>query len=391
MITIPDSLSAFAVLAPLLFAAGVSGAEPPSGHDYLAYIGTFTEQNSKGIYVFRFNASTGQLTPIGLAAESNNPTFLAIHPNHRFLYATVEVDELHGQKTGAVAAYAIDRNTGKLTFLNEVSAHGPGSCHVTVNKTGKCVFVANYSGGSIAVLPLGTDGKLHEASAAIQHHGSSVNKERQEGPHAHCIKPSPDNRFALVADLGLDQVLVYRFDPVKATLAPNDPPFAKTPSGAGPRHFVFSSDGRFVYVINEIQCTVSTFAYDGKQGALRLKDTISTLPRGYKITNDDSTAEIRMHPSGKFIYGSNRGHNTIAVFAVDSTQGTLKPIEHVSTQGKTPRGLNIDPTGSYLIAANQDSDSLVVFQIDPNSGKLTPTGQKVKAYSPVDVEFVPVK
>jgi len=377
---------AFALVLFLL-AMGVSGAE----RDYLAYTGTYTGKNSKGIYVFRFNAATGKLAPIGLAAESNNPSFLAIHPNHRLLYAAIEVGDLDGQKSGAVAAYSIDRSTGKLTFLNQVSSHGAAPCHVTVDKTGKNLFVANYDGGSIAVLPIGADGKLGEASAAIQHHGSSVNKERQQEPHAHCIRPSPDNRFALVADLGLDEVLVYRFDPAKGTLTPNDPPFGKTPAGAGPRHFAFSPNGKFVYVINEIQCTASTFAYDAKNGALHLLDTISTLPDGYKVTTEDSTAELRVHPSGKFVYGSNRGHDSITVFAVDSASGTLKTLERVSTQGKTPRGFDIDPTGSYLIAANQNSDSLVVFQIDHNTGKLTPTGQKIEAFAPVDVEFVPVK
>ena len=382
-----DSFSCLALaLAPLLFAAGLSGAE----HDYFAYTGTYTKRNSKGIYVFRFNAATGKPAPIGLAGEANNPSFLAIHPNHRFLYAVIEVGEIGGQQSGAVAAYSIDRTSGKLTFLNQVSSHGAGPCHVIVDKTGKNVFVANYDGGSIAVLPIGADGKLGEASAAIQHHGSSVNKERQQEPHAHCIQPSPDNRFALVADLGLDEVLVYHFDPSKGTLTPNDPPFGKTPAGAGPRHFAFSPNGRFVYVINEIQCTASTFEYDAKRGALRLKDTISTLPNGYKITNHDSTAELRVHPSGKFVYGSNRGHDSIAVFAVDAAEGTLTPVEHVSTQGKTPRGFNIDPTGSYLIAGNQDSDNLVVFQIDHNTGKLTQV-QKVEAFEPVDVEFLPLK
>lgn len=383
-----DSFSCLAfALVLFLLAMGVSGAE----RDYLAYTGTYTGKNSKGIYVFRFNAATGKLAPIGLAAESNNPSFLAIHPNHRLLYAAIEVGDLDGQKSGAVAAYSIDRSTGKLTFLNQVSSHGAAPCHVTVDKTGKNLFVANYDGGSIAVLPIGADGKLGEASAAIQHHGSSVNKERQQEPHAHCIRPSPDNRFALVADLGLDEVLVYRFDPAKGTLTPNDPPFGKTPAGAGPRHFAFSPNGKFVYVINEIQCTASTFAYDAKNGALHLLDTISTLPDGYKVTTEDSTAELRVHPSGKFVYGSNRGHDSITVFAVDSASGTLKTLERVSTQGKTPRGFDIDPTGSYLIAANQNSDSLVVFQIDHNTGKLTPTGQKIEAFAPVDVEFVPVK
>jgi 6-phosphogluconolactonase len=240
-------------------------------------------------------------------------------------------------------------------------------------------------------MPVNADGSLHEASAFVQHTGSSVNKERQEAPHAHCIFNSPDNRFALAADLGLDELLVYRFDPAAGSLTPNNPPFGKTPPGSGPRHFAFHPNGRFVYVINEIKCTLSTFSWDAARGALKELQTVSTLPDGYKVTNDDSTAEVRVHPSGKFVYGSNRGHDSIAVFAVDPAKGTVTPVERVSTQGKTPRGFGIDPTGGYLIAGNQDSDSLVVFRIDPKTGRLTPTGQKLEAFAPVDVEFVAVK
>ena len=392
MKTISNSLPLLmAWLAPVLFAAVALGADRASGNDYLAYIGTYTQKNSKGIYVFRLNSSTGKLTPLGLAAETTSPSYLAIHPNHRFLYAVAEVNNFGGKKSGAVSAFSIDRSTGKLTLLNQVSSRGSGPCHVMVDPTGKTLLVANYDSGSVAALPVGQDGRLREASAAIQHHGTSVNPERQEGPHAHCINNSPDNRFVLAADLGLDQVLVYRFDPARGSLAPNDPPFGKTPPGAGPRHFAFHPNGRFVYVINEIQCTASTFSYDAQRGALKLLATVSTVPKDYKVTKDDSTAEIRVHPSGKFVYGSNRGPDSIAVFSVDSTTGTLHPIEYVSTQGKTPRGFNIDPTGSYLIAGNQDSDSLVVFRIDQKTGRLTPTGQKLEAYAPVDVEFVAVK
>ncbi len=392
MMTIRDFFPLLAVLLvlPLLVTRG-RGADRNAGQDSLAYVGTGSEKGSEGIYVFRFHAASGKLTPLGLAAEATNPSYLAIHPNHRFLYAVNEVNELGGQKTGAVSAYSIDSKTGKLTFLNQVSSHGTGPCHVTVDKTGKNVFVANYEGGSIAVLPIEADGKLHEASAAIQYHGSGVNKERQEGPHPHCIGTSPDNRFALVADLGLDEILVYRFDPAKGLLTPNDPPFGKASPGAGPRHFTFHPNGRFVYVINEMHCTVSTYEYDAGHGALRLKGTISTLPDGYKVTNNDSTAELRVHPCGKFVYGSNRGHDSIAVFAVDAAAGTLTQVERVPTQGKIPRGFDLDPTGRYLIAANQDSNSLVVFQIDQKTGRLTPTGQKLEAMAPVDVEFVPVK
>jgi len=383
--------SGFVLVVALLSVASARGADMKPKGEYIAYIGTYTEKSSKGIYAFRFDAATGKLTPLGLAAETVSPSYLAIHPNHQFLYAVNEVANFEGQKAGAVSAFSIDRDTSKLTFLNQVSSRGPGPCHLSLDKTGKNLLVAKYEGGSVAVFPVESDGRLRDASAFIQHTGSSVNKERQEGPHAHCIFTSPDNRFALAADLGLDKVLVYRFDAAHGTLTPNNPAFGKTPPGAGPRHIAFHPDGKYVYVINEIQCTLSTFAYDPAHGALRLKDTVSTLAKGYNVTANDSTAEIEVHPSGKFVYGSNRGHDSIAVFAVDPAEGTVNRVEIVSTMGKTPRGFGIDPTGSFLIAANQDSDSLVVFRINQETGRLTPTGQKLEAYTPVSVEFVPVK
>jgi len=383
--------SGFVLAVALLSVASVRGADMKPRGEYIAYIGTYTEKSSKGIYAFRFDAATGKLTPLGLAAETVSPSYLAIHPNRQFLYAVNEVANFEGQKAGAVSAFSIDRDTSKLTFLNQVSSRGPGPCHLSLDKTGKNLLVANYEGGSVAVFPVESDGRLLDASAFIQHTGSSVNKERQEGPHAHCIFTSPDNRFALAADLGLDKVLVYRFDAARGTLTPNNPAFGKTPPGAGPRHLAFHPDGKYVYVINEIQCTLSTFVYDPAHGTLRLKDTVSTLGKGYNVTTNDSTAEIEVHPSGKFVYGSNRGHDSIAVFAVDPSEGTVNPVEIVSTMGKTPRGFGIDPTGSFLIAANQDSDSLVVFRINQETGRLTPTGQKLEAYTPVSVEFVPVK
>jgi 6-phosphogluconolactonase len=355
--------------------------------EYIAYIGTYTDEQSKGIYAFRFDASTGKLTPMGLAAETTSQDYLAVHPSQRHLYAVKEGNESSGQNAGLVSAFSINATTGKLTLLNEASTRGSGPCHLTVDRTGKNLLVANYTGGSVAVLPVNEDGSLRNATAFIQHTGSSIVQGRQEAPHVHCIRTSPDNHFVLAADLGLDEVLVYRFDPLRGSLAPNDPPFVKTTPGAGPRHFAFHPNGKFVYVVNELQCTLSAFSYNGAQGVLRELQTVSTLPDDYKITKDDSAAEIVVHPSGKFVYGSNRGHDSIAVFAIDSTTGTVTALERISTQGKTPRGLGIDPTGSYLIACNQDSDSLVVFRIDPQTGKLTPTGQKTAAYTPVDVEF----
>jgi 6-phosphogluconolactonase len=385
---VPFFRSWAAVLAPLLLTAA-AGKEPKG--EYIAYIGTYTSKHSKGIYAFRFEASTGKLTPLGLAAETTSQDYLAVHPNQRFLYAVKETNGLSGQNAGSVSSFSVNPTTGKLRLLNEVSSRGAGPCHLRIDRSGKNLLVANYTSGSVAVLPVNEDGSLRDAAAFIQHTGSSVNKERQEGPHVHCIRASPDNRFVLAADLGLDKLLVYRFDPVRGSLVPNDPPFVKTHPGAGPRHFAFHPNGRFVYVINEIQASLSAFSYNGADGSLREVQTLSTLPDGYKVTKDDSAAEVVVHPSGKFVYGSNRGYDSIAVFAIDSTTGLVTSLEQISTQGKTPRGFGIDPTGSYLIVCNQDSDSLVVFRINRQTGRLTPTGKKTEAYTPVDVEFVAVK
>jgi 6-phosphogluconolactonase len=360
-----------------------------SKRDYIVYVGTYTGPKSKGIYAFRFHPSTGESTPLGLVAEGTSPSFLAVDPGERFLYAVSEVDEIGGQKGGAVSSYAIDSSTAKLTFLNQVSSRGSGPCYVAVDKTGKNVLVANYNSGSVAVLPVKDDGRLGEATAFVQHTGSSVDRERQEGPHAHSINPSPDNRFAVAADLGLDELLVYRFDPRKGTISPNDPPFAKVDPGAGPRHFSFHPSGKFAYVINEMKSTVTAFSYDAAKGVLQNLQTISTLPADFK--GENSTAEVQVHPSGKFLYGSNRGHNSIAVFAIDSAKGTLTPVEQTATQGKTPRNFRIDPTGSYLFAENQDSDNIVLFRIDQKSGKLTAAGKTLEVTSPVCVKFVAAK
>ncbi|MBI3664749.1 MAG: lactonase family protein [Acidobacteria bacterium] len=384
------SLFLMALLAALSLTPAVPGAEKSAGKgEYFVYIGTYTGEKSKGIYAFRFDAAKGQATPLGLVAEESNPSFLAVHPNRRFLYAVSEIGDYQGKKSGAVSAFAIDPASGKLTFLNKVPSRGDGPCHLSVDKSGKCVLVANYGGGSVAALPVKEDGRLGEASAFVQHTGSSVNPQRQEGPHAHSINVSLDNRFAVAADLGLDEVLVYHLDPVKGSLTPNDPPFAKVNPGAGPRHFAFHPGGRFAYVINEIQSTVTAFAYDASRGTLKELQTISTLPAGFK--GESYTAEVQVHPSGRFLYGSNRGHDSIAVFAIDPAQGTLTALEQVSTQGKTPRNFGIDPTGSYLFAADQGSDKIVLFRIDPKTGRLTPTGQTLEAPSPVCVKFVAVK
>jgi 6-phosphogluconolactonase len=303
-----------------------------------------------------------------------------------FIYAIGEVGTFAGGKGGAVSAFSIDAATGKLTLLNQKSSRGPGPCHVTVDRLGKNALVANYGGGSVACLPIGEDGRLGDATAFIQHKGSSVNPQRQREPHAHSINLDAANRFAFVADLGLDKVLVYRFDPSAGTLEPNDPPAAVIASGSGPRHFAFHPSGRFAYVINELNSTVTAFAYDAERGTLQTLQTVTTLPEGFD--GKSFPAEVQVHPSGKFLYGSNRGHDSIACFAIDAATGRLTPIGHEPTQGKNPRNFGIDPTGAYLLAANQDGDNVVAFRIDPATGKLSPTGQSIRVPMPVCVKFM---
>ncbi len=356
--------------------------------EHWVYFGTYTSGVSKGIYAARFDSSTGKLSAPELVAETKNPSFLAVHPTEKFLYAVGEVNRTQGQRAGAVNAYALDAKTGKLTALNQQTSGGTGPCHVAVDAAGTCVLVANYGSGSIAALPIQADGSLGAAATTIQHAGSSVNPKRQAGPHAHFITPSPGNRFALTCDLGLDKVLVYQLDPANSKLTPNNPPYAVVPHGGGPRHLAFHPNGRFVYVINEMALTITTFSYDAQQGAMFEAQNVSTVPADYGSTEKDSTAEIAVHPSGKFVYGSNRGHDSIAVFSVDAKTGKLTLIQNEATQGKTPRHFAIDPSGRWLLAENQNSDSVVVFAIDAATGKLKPAGQTIAVGSPVCAVFV---
>jgi len=366
-------------------------ASTAAAKEFLVYFGTYTGAKSKGIYVSRLDTATGHLTPPQLAAEIDSPSFLAVPPKGGHLYAANEVGKFDGKPTGAVSAFEIDPATGRLTLLNQQSSMGAGPCHLVVDKAGRNTLVANYGGGSIASLPIGTDGRLGAATSSIQHTGSGVNPQRQKEPHAHSINLSPDNRFAAAADLGLDKVLVYRFDPERGELIPSNPPFVSVAPGAGPRHFAFYPSGEFAYVINEMTCTVTAFKYDAKRGSLEELQTFTTLPAGESVKPGYSTAEVQVHPSGKFLYGSNRGHDTIAVFAIDPKTGRIRPIQHASTLGKTPRNFGIDPTGKFLLAANQGSDSVVVFRIDAKTGQLTPTGQAIEVGAPVCVKFVPTK
>jgi 6-phosphogluconolactonase len=372
--------------------ATVIAAKESPKNKYLLFVGTYTDKESKGIYAYRFDAASDELTPLGVAAETTNPSFLAIDPSRRFLYAVNEVQNYKGASSGAVSAFAInrgtdDRQTGILSLLNQVPSRGADPCYIAFDKSGKYALVANYTGGSVAVFPVQADGHIGGPSAFIQHRGSSVNKERQGGPHAHWIETTPDNRFAIAVDLGLDELLVYHFDASKGSLTPNDPPYASVDPGAGPRHLAFHPNGKFAYVVNELQSTITAFSYDPGRGVLEKLKTVSTLPKGFSGSND--TAEIRVHPNGKFLFASNRGHDSIAVFSIDSRTGALTLVDHSPTQGKTPRNFEIDPSGKLLFVANQGSDNIVVFRIDSDNGRLTPTGQTLNVPSPVCLKFMP--
>jgi 6-phosphogluconolactonase len=376
----------FLLVAALVTECRAANARGPE--KMRVYVGTYTMGASKGIYRFDFDVASGTLSSRALAVRAANPSFLAIHPNHRFLYAVNEVGQSGGKKSGAVSAYAIDPKTGDLALLNQQPSGGAGPCHLVVDQQGKHVLVANYGGGSACVLPIQGDGRLGEATAFVQHKGSSVDPGRQEAPHAHSINLDAANRFAFVADLGLDKVFVYHFDSAAGALTPNEPPFAAVAAGAGPRHFAFHPRGRYAYAINELNSTVTAMEYDAVHGILQPVQAISTLPK--EFAGKSWTAEVQVHPSGRFLYGSNRGHDSIAIFAIDPQTGKLRPVGHQSQQIKTPRNFSIDPTGKYLLVANQDSNSIVVFRIDSESGELAPAGGPVEVPMPVCVKMVPI-
>jgi len=352
----------------------------------LVYVGTYTSRGAEGIYACRYDPAAGTLAPLGVTTGIANPTFLALHPDGAHLYAVHEVGEIDGQPGGALSAYAIDPATGALTFLNRQSTIGQGPCHVAVDQTGRYAMVANYGSGSVAMLPILGDGGLGEACDFHQHEGSGPDPRRQRGPHAHSVTVSPDNRFAFAADLGLDKMMAYRVDLERGKLVPNQVPFASTPPGAGPRHFAFHPNQAYAYVINELGNTVTAFGYDAAQGTLNELQTLSTLPDGFEGTS--YCADLHFSQSGTFLYGSNRGHDSIVLFQVDSDSGTLTLIGHQSTLGRNPRNFGLAPNGDYLLAANQDSNSIVTFRVDKESGQLSPTGHVTQVPAPVCIQWL---
>jgi len=348
------------------------------------YVGTYTSGKSEGIYLYSLNLTSGELKHVGTTKGVKDPSFLALAPSRRYLYAVNEVEEFAGQKSGAVSAFAVDQRTGELRLLNQQPSLGGAPCYVDVDSRGRFVLVANYVGGNVAVLPVKRDGSLGPAIDMKQAQGSGPDRERQEGPHAHCIVLDRANRFAYSCDLGTDKIMIFRFDARSGKLLPNEQPWAQVKSGAGPRHLAFHPSGRFIFVLNELNSTVTVFARDQRRGSLKELQTLTTLPADFSGIN--SCADIHVSSDGQFLYCSSRGHDSIALFMMDPRAG-LTSLGHESTRGKTPRNFAIDPTGAFLLAANQKSDNIVVFRRDRKTGRLSATDHTAEVPAPVCLKF----
>src|SRR5882724_3598189 len=375
--------------------AASSTSDSPPKNATLVYVGTYTgtPEKSKGIYLFWLKTEGNEvsrnitLMPLGVAAESQNPSFLTLDTKRRLLFCANEIDSFEGKPSGAVSAFLIDSATGKLKLINQQSSMGAGPCQLVLDKTGRNLLVANYNNGSVAVLPVDANGRLGEATCVIQDAGKGPNPKRQTGPHAHCVTLSPDNQFAFVCDLGIDKVKSFKFDAEHGKLTPNDPPFFQIRAGAGPRHMVFHPNGKFAYVIDELDSTITALAYSEKIGALSELQTLSSLPGYYDSPN--TAAEIGIVPSGKFLFASNRGNETVVLFAIDSEKGTLNWVEEQNTGGKTPRHFGIEPSGKHLAICNQDSNTVLVCRIDAMNGRLKPSGVFAEVPSPACAVFLP--
>jgi 6-phosphogluconolactonase len=375
----------FLVTTMMLANISIAADSTPNANDkWHAYFGTYTGPKSRGVYHSMFDPATGKLGPAELVAETTNPSFLNIHPNGKFLYCVGH----EGQTEGGVLAFAIDGKTGKLTQLGKQAASGGGPCYVAVDRSGKCVLAVNYHLGNVASMAIRADGSLADATNVIHHEGTSSDPARQKGAHPHSINVDPTNRLAIVADLGIDKLMLYDLDAEQAKLTPHNPPFVSVTPGGGPRHFVFHPNGKFAFANNELTASVMAFAFDAERGTLKELQMLSTLPADF--TGKKSTAEIQIHPNGRFLYVSNRGHDSIAIFAVDPNTGRLTSLGHEPTGGEIPRNFCIDPTGMWLLVTNQGSDNVTVFKLDPQTGRLTPTGNTIEVGAPVCVKFAPI-
>ena len=367
-----------------LLSATASRADRWIIKSYVLYVGTYTQSGkSEGIYLYEMNPDTGELTRKS-SFKSVNPSFLTIDRSKRFLYAVNEVPDFLGKPSGGVSAFAIDPKTFNLRLLNQQATQGADPCHLTLDRKGKTLLVANYTGGNITALPVRSDGTVGMATEVKQHEGSSI-KEQQKGPHAHCIILDRTERYALAADLGIDKVMIYRFDRTTGKLSPGNQASAELQQGAGPRHLKLHPSGKYLYVINELDSTMTAFKYSGVNGTLTQIETVSTLPGDFSGVS--YCADVHVSPSGKFLYGSNRGHNSIVVFEIDQRTGKLKTLEHVSTEGNWPRNFTIDPSGRFLLVANQRTDNVVTFAIDQRTGRLKPTGHVAEIPVPVCLSF----
>ena len=373
-------MAAFSSLGLALPAFGRGTGRATTGK-LLVYVGTYTSGKSEGIYLCSLNLTSGELQHVATTKGVKDPSFVAVAPSQRYLYAVNELEEFAGKKSGAVSAFAIDQHTGDLSFLNQQPSLGGAPCYLDVDRSGRFVLVANYAGGNVAVLPIRSDGKLGEATDLKQDHGSSINTERQDAPHAHCVVLDPAQRFAYSCDLGTDKIMIYRFDKRRGRLNPNHKPWVQAKPGAGPRHLTFHPDGKYAYVVNELHATITAFAHNRDSGKLVELQTIATLPADFTAAN--TSADIHLSPDGRFVYASNRGHDSIATFEVNSGNGTLALIGHDSSGGRTPRNFAIDPTGSFLLVANQNSNNIITFRRDRRTGRLTPTGHAAEVPSPV--------
>ena len=365
--------------------------------DYLVFVGTYTEPilfgtgkvlegKGEGIHVYRMEPDTGKMELITTNTGISNPSYLALNSNASHLYAVNELKEYQNESTGTVSAFAVNSKNGELTYLNKKPTGGTDPCHLIVDKTDQYVLLANFMSGSVCVLPIQPGGSLDDASDFIQHHGSSIDPNRQQGPHAHAVTLDVSNRYAYVPDLGLDETLIYRFDSGSGKLVPADVPPVSVKPGAGPRHIVFHPDGSLAFLINELDSTIDAYRYDWKTGSLSSIQTVSTLPPDFQ--GQSTCADVHVTPSGQFLYGSNRGHDSIVMYKIDRNTGQLEYIGHESTRGNTPRNFAIDPAGKFLIAANQDSDTIVTFRIDPPTGKLHATSQVTQVPTPVCVKMI---
>ena len=376
-------LGALGLILSEIPSARALGAKPIG--ELSVYVGTYTTGKSEGIYLYQLNLSSGELKHVATTRGVVNPSFLALAPSRRYLYAVNEVEEFAGKKSGAVSAFAVDQKTGELRLLNQEPSLGADPCYVNVDAEGRFVLIANYTGGNVTVFPVQRDGSLGEPTDVKQYRGSSTNHERQEGPHAHCVVLDPTNRFAYSCDLGTDKIMIFRFDARNGKLLPGEPPWVQVKPGAGPRHLAFYPGGKYVFVLNELHATVTAFARDRSNGGLKELQSITTLPKNFTGTN--TSADIHVSSDGRFLYCSNRGHDSIAIFTIDPRNGALTSIGHESTRGMTPRNFAIDPTGTFLLVANQKSDNIVVFQLDQKTGRLSSTGQVVQVPSPVCLKF----